>query len=143
MKRKLYRSHNSYKSLKGGIFTIDFCIALIILIFLIYYSLLIINSITEKILEEKREIMKYKLFLISERIIKRDLAKTDGKITYSNRFEYKPVNFSKYMDLGINYIEINSSFFSMKEGINKCTDFYCIERLVIKNEVEKIKICIC
>jgi hypothetical protein len=133
MKKKLYR---------GGIFTFDFCIVLIIFIFLVYYSLLIINSIKEKILEEKREITKYKLYQVSERIVKRDLAKTDGKITYSNLFEEKNLNFSSYKELGINYLEVNSNLFNFKEG-KECTEIYCIERLVIKDGIKKVKICIC
>jgi hypothetical protein len=132
------------RSFKGGIFTFDLCIAIIVFIFIIYYSYLVINSLKEKIDDERKEIMKYKLYLISEKLVKRDIARTDGKVTYSNLFENKNINASKYREF-VNYMHISSEFFNMEDGNpESCTDLYCIERLmVVGDEIKAIRICIC
>ncbi|MEM2174401.1 MAG: hypothetical protein QXI58_02080 [Candidatus Micrarchaeia archaeon] len=128
MKRKLFK----------GIFTIDLCIAIIILLFIIYYSLLIFDSIYKKFSEEKKEIDKIKLFVYSEKLVKRKVK--EDKLAYMNEIDKDNLTNEMEKDMenfGFNYLKINEVEIGKKKE-----NVYCIERLVIENgEIKKLQIC--
>lgn len=143
-----YKKQNSCK----GIYTFDLLVAVLTLLIMFYFGTIYSAEFRDGIHLISSEFSgKSKAFLISEKLITRDIAFSNTQ-TYQNYVDpglWQKINTTKYLqDFELNAINITSSFSaSASEGIFVDGDIFCYTRIVLvkellSNKLRTIKVCI-
>lgn len=135
---------NSHK----GMITFDVLFAVIVIIFIFFFSFLILSEIQKSIeFEQRRALGNTKVFLLSSKLVKRDLAHSDGENSYTNVISSNvDVKLEEYLS------DFNASAVSIKIDLNifsignfSETEKFCMQRVVYildKQEVGFLGVCL-
>ena len=121
---------------KKGIYTFDLLFAVLVIFIIFYIEMLILTEINDKLISDNKEFAgKTKAFLISEKLITRDLVYSDTQ-SYQNYLDPNKLsntNITKYLkDFRISAINISSSFSTaISEGNFNKPNTYCYTRIVL------------
>jgi len=148
------KTHSDDKSCKG-VYSFDLLIAILILLLMFYFSLITITKFRDEIQITFSEFDgKSKAFLISEKLISRDLALSDIQ-TYQNLVlphKLPILNATKYIqDFELDSINITLRYAdvtaSISEASSTSSNIYCYNRIVlVKSEATEspgiVRVCI-
>jgi len=125
--------------MRKGIYTFDLLFAILVVLLMFYFATIIITEFRDAISLEAKEFSgQTKAFLISEKLITRDLAISDTQ-TYQNYIDsgkMNLINTTKYLtDFEISSINVTLLFSNspnhISEGQFDKTNTYCYTRIVL------------
>jgi hypothetical protein len=123
--------------LRGGVYTFDLLFAVLIVLIMFYFATVATVEFQNSIFSTYNEFRgSNKVFLISEKIITRDITIFDSKNSYQNYIDpakWVGINSTEYIqDFKISGINISSSFSnSISEGSFNKSNTYCFTRIVL------------
>jgi hypothetical protein len=136
--RTLMKAHLD-KNKYNGVYSFDLLIAILIVLLMFYFSLVVITKFRDEIQFTFSEFNgKEKAFLISEKLVSRDLSLSDIQ-TYQNLVlphKLPILNTTKYIqDFGLDSINITlryaGTITSISEAISTSSNIYCYNRIVL------------
>lgn len=131
-------SENVCENMQNGFATFDMIFAAIVVLFILYVYLAINDAIVRETLFEQRHAAGLlRTVLLSERLVKLDLAKEEGPIKYANVISgVKNDVAEQYVDeFGVTYVSISLSPALLdnhsEAGSPAVAEKYCIRRIVL------------
>ncbi|MFH1286108.1 MAG: hypothetical protein ABIH99_06015 [Candidatus Micrarchaeota archaeon] len=141
---------NHHKLRKGGLITFDVFLAAVTVLFILYFGFVILNVLVSRSALAREELtLERKLFIASDRLVKVELAKSDGTQIYAhelNSTEFENYNIeSMRKSLALNALSVILTSSSYSHFIGNSSGERCATRVVYitdKNEVGKLEICV-
>jgi hypothetical protein len=136
-----------------GFITFDMIFAVIVVLFMLYVYLSISNSIVgmEKY-EYTNAKKKFELLLLSEKLVKLDLAQIDGPLIHTHKLSDIPSDLSAYQsDFEASYLSVSlqtATNSKVTEIGNNTPNKYCIRRIILSidtsrnTEIGTLDVCI-
>lgn len=123
---------------RGGFATFDMIFAALVVLFIVYTYLMINDALVQQtLIEQKHAAGLARTLLLSERIVKLDLAKTESPLIYANVIsEVKSDAAAEYArEFNVDYLSISLTSASYSEqsteGNPALDEKYCIRRVVL------------
>lgn len=125
-----------------GFITFDMIFAVIVVLFMLYIHLSISNRIIgAEGYEYANAKKKFELLLLSEKLVKLDLAQIDGPLIHTHKLSNIPSNLSAYQsDFETSYLSVSlqtATGSSVTEIGNNTPNKYCIRRVILSIDASR------
>ena len=138
-----------YRKHRRGFFTYDLLFAFLTIVITLFFMFSIINSISSVLSRQQNEEKSMKLLLLSDQLVRRDLAAVEGGNAFANKISSDPLqtDTSKYMqDYNVSSVSLSfasSSQPSSNKNASESTVRMCIDRIILLNEgAGVLRVCI-